>query len=325
MDNPFYTRIKNAISYIKIYYKALMDWIEKHKNTFSNYKGIRYLLNYLIDLIILMNKQLEILEEELQNLYEQKKEIFNDKIFFDANFSKIQRHTIVQNVSYTLLEIISNANKKDIPFEFLYPLKDLFNKVSTKNDFEYNLVFQAKWQINYSIRYILSDLKNFLPDHFENIESFLNKFTIESIVLSFPYTLKEMPLIHSLYGHELGHYFYKNQNIHDQIFTTDFSKILSKYPDPIINKLKFKIHKWVNEIVSDIFALRIFGFSFLYSFIWIFSTDDISGPLQSTHPPNCLRFYFLNEIIKRNSNKYQIFVDYEINHIINEHVSNLTK
>jgi hypothetical protein len=109
------------------------------------------------------------------------------------------------------------------------------------------------------------------------------QFPENRAIIGFPYSQSSALFMNSLIPHELGHHVFSELSlrakfvklIEDELRgVSDFSSIGEYFP-----VLAEEFTSWLEEIFCDIFAVRLFGFSFSFAFVELF---DVSSSLNES-------------------------------------------
>ncbi|HEY1771912.1 MAG TPA: hypothetical protein VGH91_01820 [Gammaproteobacteria bacterium] len=134
--------------------------------------------------------------------------------------------------------------------------------------------------------------------------------------INFPRSLKDHVLYHPILGHELGHAAWTlpelQRRLVDDVLKPLFEKSQFSTNQTAQNWIKTAfgvdlnpfdtgrvLKFWIEEYLSDIFGLLIFGPSFMAAHRSLLSTLDVTGTtFIPTHPPNVSRFWMLDVAYK---------------------------
>jgi len=220
-----------------------------------------------------------------------------------------------------ILRYIQRSQTKDIPWSLIPNIEKIINDLLGNN---FIILLRPQWHWNYSV--IVQDRSSYL----KNIVLFftknknLLKIKEKTHVISFPILEKTNFLSHTIFGHEIGHFF-------QQIY---FTKYLTKnWRKEQINKLlkslkeeqeierPYKVEEIMNiyqgmvrEILPDIIGYFLFGPSMLFV-LYYFSYwhDDTCEPNNENnyYPPLKYRIRILEELfendLKENNKSNKIF------------------
>jgi hypothetical protein len=260
--------------------------------------------------------------------------------------------TLLQALNYQiipLLRYISRSQSSDIPWSLIPNIQKIIKELVGDN---YLIMIRPQWHWNYGV--LISDIIHFLNGLLRFLTLDVN-IRIDSPpihVISFPYLEKNNFLLHSIIGHELGHFI--QQEYFDEVFTTEWeTKMINESMKDLISrqgkfgelftKQRSKIQLtqeareiiliykgFVREIIPDIVGYLIFGPSQLFSLYFMTAwNEDDTLPSQKNfyYPPlkyriRNLKELFLSKIFdeesKSNYNKILNDFDKELKNYLNE-------
>lgn len=234
---------------------------------------------------------------------------------------------LLKHLNYVFIPIlryIQRSQTKDIPWSLIPNIEKIINDLLGNN---FIILVRPKWHWDYSV--IVHDRSSYL----KNIVLFftknknLLKIKEKTHVISFPFLEKTNFLLHTIFGHEIGHFF-------QQIY---FTKYLTKnWREKKINKLlellkkeqeterPYKVEEIMNiyqgmvrEILPDIIGYFLLGPSMLFV-LYYFSywNDDICKPNTENnyYPPLKYRIRILQELLdndmKGSTKKEKLFLKF---------------
>jgi hypothetical protein len=104
----------------------------------------------------------------------------------------------------------------------------------------------------------------------------------ETIVIILPYTQVNNPLMWTIISHEVGHFAEKQYSLGRKVI----SKILGCVPADVADSTELD---WVEELISDLVAVRVLGPAYLFSFISLTIPQSSLGVPSLTHPSDLSR------------------------------------
>lgn len=224
---------------------------------------------------------------------------------------EIYRFFIIKLIPY--IRYIQSSSTEDIPWSMIPNLdRVLKNELGEK----YFILFRPRWHFNYSmspldiLEYLTVILNAIFPSNQEEIK---NLFDTDKIhIFMFPYLEKTNILLHSIVGHEIGHFFQIkwNENEGEKLWPI-YQNQLIKYYDSIphdTNDLFYSYQKteiglnvlkgMYREILSDIVGYYIFGPSIIFSMYYILNMEtklDLPSSNNEYYPITKYRLRILFE------------------------------
>jgi len=217
------------------------------------------------------------------------------------------------------LEFLDNANTEQTPRGLVYILEDLLSSLNPSA----RLLAWPQAEYNYSIVDIIPILKRSVTHAFPKRvcdEIFIDCPNSLNLI-SFPRIERDNILVHSVFGHELGHMI-ADGFLNDYELTSDFRDGLKVAAD--IVELEYKtelmklsgveltnakrhyvgmlieLHKrGIQELLSDCVAVLIFGPSALFASYDVLQPDgfDHVPAKPSYYPPSRMRLRIINKIL----------------------------
>jgi len=229
--------------------------------------------------------------------------IWSDKIIE----SKIHRLTQYIHEFVEILSLLESSRVRDVPYEVASPLKKEVRNIFPDSE----LLVVSTSRLNYSILELGSILRERLRELDCDVPSDLPDKIFR---VAIPSTTYKKALLLAIFSHELGHPMYNRYNVEQDIMPIDVNKsLINKYiekvedkdlsTDPSNQKAKVRgkitdqinetIHNWAEEIAADLFALNVFGPSYLYAFIYLVPTISRLDSAGKSHPPPRVRLKHL--------------------------------
>jgi len=213
----------------------------------------------------------------------------------------LKRYGQVLEFVHQSLDFVTNTDVRSIPSPYVLLLEELgsgFGKPS--------FVLQGSPLFTYSFVPIAlnrplkeAGLKSRLPDGFA--------------AFRFPAALNEDGLQHAVLSHELGHYVDTEETLPAWVWASATSAtrdrvehilrtLIGTVPAGVgtdsLRRLSLMYASWISETICDVFAARLLGPAYLFSFIEHlgFSSDmDIGG---ESHPPPSMRLWVISEELR---------------------------
>lgn len=266
----------------------------------------------LIDVFKLIN------EDILNNLIK-RKDVINNPPVDSKNKSlyedSVRRQIIIYNdllfILHNYIQFVEESSTDHISLGTTYPIEAIIKKFKPK----YKFILVPVWQFNFFFFELTDAIKETFSNLIPNLEDKLCNFKDGLAILSFPSTEKNNIFLHCVLSHEIGHFFVSNSEVFDSIISD--VEIDEQLLDSIVNKIssqKLKgtttledfmeksriradiiekcieiIESWINELASDLFAIHIFGPSYLFvSSKIMLDTSDINYDSKG-HPSSRYR------------------------------------
>ena len=228
----------------------------------------------------------------------------------------VKRVNLLLSFYHLCLDEIEHIEANNVPVEML----PLFDKILADFKLETTLVFRPSPLYNYSYYPIT---KTF--DEINKSQGYAELTKGEDIaVISFPSSEKNSALLHCSFAHELGHhlneYFSIADEIEPKVLELIDKELIKRYAEKYLKKLsktrtrigktevtldKFIlkehvvsqnteefakiIRKWLDEIISDIIALHLFGPAFLFAIAEFSIVRQDFKKYSEEHPPIFIR------------------------------------
>ncbi len=217
------------------------------------------------------------------------------------------------------LAFFDNAHSAQTPRSLALMLEDINSKILS----DATVILWPQAEFNYSIR-------NYLPIIQMIGETFLNEEQKKTLLgrkksaiqfISFPRILRDNILLHSILGHELGHpiadVILDEEEKTDafnsrlQLINGDLEKIIAADQEiPIVALQRTQealslIRKFrrraLEEILSDVASVCLFGPSALFAMYEIFGTGNLDAPpsMPQAYPPNRLRIRVMRDTLNQ--------------------------
>lgn len=218
-------------------------------------------------------------------------------------------HQIISEIQWLLdrLEETEHSDLADVPFEISSPLKKVIRSVFPSSD----ILIVTTSSLNYKIEDIASKIKERFSekDKWDLPSNFPSKiFRVE-----FPSTSYKRAFLISNFAHEICHPLLYKYNILDDLLdfeadssmVDEFTKVLRdeqdiqysiddlQLRDKVTRVVTESISSWVEEISSDLLALKVFGPSYFFSFLYFTPTTKKLDSDSLSHPPPRLRLRVL--------------------------------
>jgi len=164
-------------------------------------------------------------------------------------------------ILHALLEYISHANSHDVPAAIVIPIEALIRRHVPQS----TIIVRFTWDFNYYFQDIagfLRETPKYLPSLAKSVQS-LPEFLP---VFSFPITAKEDTLLHTVFGHEIGHFIGRVNKIQDKVPILINPALLSKIDPPYHAQILKTIQSWYSELIADLVGIRLFGPACLLAF-----------------------------------------------------------
>ncbi|MGB9622367.1 MAG: hypothetical protein ACPL07_00850 [Candidatus Bathyarchaeia archaeon] len=230
---------------------------------------------------------------------------------------KIKRINFLLTVYHHFLDEIEHIEADNVPVEML----PIFNEILKEYKLKTVLVFRPNPIYNYSyfpIARLIDEISQKYP------EVRISEAQNDMAVISFPSSERTSALLHCCFAHEIGHHLNESFSIAAQIEPKILElidkKLLDKYvegwlelfrkhksvidgTEVTLDKFILKDHlfsrateefariirKWLDEIVSDIFAIYLFGPAYIFAISeFLLSSQDLEKYYE-THPPPFIR------------------------------------
>lgn len=250
-----------------------------------------------------------------------------------------------------LLKFIEGAHDNEIPWRLCGPMSRLSKELIPDS----KLIIRPQWQFNYDYTSISSEISEAIS-LISKIKISLGETPYSKFIskpyfysLSYPPESGKDILNMSIWSHEFGHCldnheglsikqdfndFYSKKLIRDYFHNNEINKeevdrLISKYKTEFseedeeairtkISSILFRtFESWSKEIFADIVSIRLFGYSFLFSFVYLSKSLEINDQfekLDNRYPPNHLRIKTMISTLKRGDYK-----DWEKNTLFNEY------
>lgn len=230
---------------------------------------------------------------------------------------RIKRINFLLTVYHHFLDEIEHIEADNVPVEML----PIFNEILKEYKLKTVLVFRPNPMYNYSyfpITSLIAEISQKYP------EVGVSEAQNDIVVISFPSSERTSALLHCCFAHEIGHHLNESFSIAAQIEPKILElidkKLLDKYVEGLLESFrKHKsvidgtevtldkfilkdrlflwvteefariIRKWLDEIVSDIFAIYLFGPAYIFAISeFLLSSQDLEK-YSETHPPPFIR------------------------------------
>ncbi|MBN1766041.1 MAG: hypothetical protein JW860_12335 [Sedimentisphaerales bacterium] len=240
-----------------------------------------------------INDSLDAIDRHVRKILSSKKKIDTELIRAkNRGFGDI---TLFISIYYIFIKEAIDADTLSIPFSLTTYLNHLVKKIF--NDTK--LVFLSSFELNYFQRSVqdIKRLTGILKKYMANYPAFPEGIGI----LKFPYSMSGKILINSILFHEIGHYVFERSDysrdyiLRIQDAFKDFLKNelvndikAELYIVPLFKCLRDILLSWINEVYSDIFAVRIAGPSYFFAAVEVLQIlPDVSQKnkeFNQTHP-----------------------------------------
>lgn len=244
------------------------------------------------------------------------------KIYSDLHF----------NISPSI-RFLQRSTTDNIPWSMVSCLDELLNEHLGE---KYLLLFRPQWNFNYSVLIycLIETLKEKAKKIFPFDEELINKsFSDEKIhVFSFPYLEKTNVLLHSVIGHEIGHFYHAkwfDKNNTKIKINSILSKLIAYYSDKnekdLIKPIESAKHGieiikgMCREMFSDIIGYYIFGPSMLFSLFYISIFEeklDLPSKINNYYPTIKYRIRVLYEKFYKKEQKIKNIKNTNLSEII---------
>lgn len=199
-----------------------------------------------------------------------------------------------------LLEHIDRAEGQENPYGIL----SLFTRLIEHFESDFEVVLKSQWQFSYDMCELAGKVKliseNFFNEHYEPAEPFHKWF----IVLSYPTSHRNSAFMHSVQGHEIGRLFNRVSGISAKVIELIDPKKHGLFEYVMdceaMGKLLRTLKNWTEVIVSDIFAIAVFGPSYLFALTEFLTTQgsmDECPPQADERPSGAFRIGNLLQIM----------------------------
>jgi hypothetical protein len=273
----------------------------KFKNRLEELKSEEYYSEEPKELISLFER---VIKQTIESL---------GKIDEDDQIAIKRVNTLLTFYHYCLDEI-EHVGENNVPVEILPLIERILNKLNIKTTF----VFRPSPLYNYSyypISKIIGEIM--ISQKYQPVEG------KEIVVVSFPSCERNSALLSCNLAHEIGHHLNESfsiaREIEPKILEILDKDYLNKYVTKFIESLSPRVtldkfyprdqlipmfteefagilRKWLDEIVSDIIALYLFGPSFVFALSeFSLSSQDVDK-YSETHPPLFIRLKNLMEL-----------------------------
>ena len=238
--------------------------------------------------------------------------------------AKIMRINFLLTVFHYFLDEIEHIEVDNVPVEML----PIFNEILKEYKLKTVLVFRPNPIYNYSyfpITRVIDEFSQKYP------EARVSEAQSNIAVISFPSSERTSALLHCCFAHEIGHHLNESFSIAAQIEPKIFElidkKLIDKYVEGLLevfrkhksiiggtevtlDKFILKqplflrateefgriVRKWLDEIVSDTFAIYLFGPAYIFAISeFLLSSQDLET-YSETHPPSFIRIKNLVEL-----------------------------
>jgi hypothetical protein len=228
----------------------------------------------------------------------------------------IKRLNLLLSFYHLLLDEIEHIEVNNVPVEML----PLFSRILKEFKVETVFVFRPNPMYNYSyypVTRIINEINK--SQNFSGIEP-----GYDIAIISFPSSERTSALLHCAFAHEVGHHLNESfsiaEGIESKILELIDKELLKKYVGKLLESFsrtkrvvggtevtldKFIledhlilsiteefaiiIRKWLDEIVSDIFAIYLFGPAYVFAITeFLLSSQDLEK-YSETHPPLFIR------------------------------------
>lgn len=194
-------------------------------------------------------------------------------------------------ILHALLEYISHADSQYVPAAIVEPLEALVKKHVPGA----TIIVRFTWDFNYyfqDITVFLRETPKYLPSLAKSVQQ-LPEFLP---VFSFPITAKEDTLLHTVFGHEIGHFIGRVNKIQDKVPILIDQAQLSLLPPSYHAQMLRTIQSWYSELVADLLGARLFGPACLLAFSQvILHALNEPGP---SHPMPAMRLQLMLSLLE---------------------------
>jgi len=217
------------------------------------------------------------------------------------------------------LEFVDNAHTDQTPRALVQILEDILGTIDPNS----NLLAWPQAKYNYSILDILPVLKRMTENAFNKSthDQIFHKYPDALKLISFPRTERDNILLHSVFGHEIGHPIaddflaiyeldpgfqrgLKTASLNvEKDLQAKISKLsglsLVQFRKDIVDGLIKIFKRGMQELISDSVSAMIFGPSAMFALYDIFIADDLDAiPMAPEfYPPSRMRLRIVNEIL----------------------------
>ncbi|MBC8390766.1 MAG: hypothetical protein H8E13_22285 [Actinobacteria bacterium] len=269
----------------KYLYLEIIRTLSNIKNFIEKLEAHEYYSKNSGIFLVIINQFIDILQNKLapQNS--------DDKIPLS------QLNNVLSDLNYNFIPIlryIRRSQTKDIPWSLVPHIEEFIYNLLGEN---YIILIRPQWHWNYSV--ILGDVSSFLKSFIERYtgEKNLLKIEKELHVISFPVLEKTNFLLHTMFGHEIGHFFqqvyfkdilqkeWKRKKVLD-VLSASFRKNINPYRQFADSTRAVIIYKeiLVKEILPDIIGYLLLGPSILFALYYhSFWNKDDFNPKELTN------------------------------------------
>lgn len=229
---------------------------------------------------------------------------------FFIEFLIFLNHKLIPTLRY-----VKRSQTKDVPWSLIPNLEKIVNGLLGDN---YIILLRPQWNWNYTVM---------IYDRCEYLKSKVMEFTSKDLrkidkkvhIISFPILEKTNFLLHTIIGHEIGHFYQKNffdknltnkwekQKNYELITKLKEKRSTKKTEDSILSRIEdaknakeiIRIYKgMVREIIPDIIGYLIFGPSMLFVLYYFHFWHPDTSPsiVNQYYPPLNLRIKILQEL-----------------------------
>lgn len=261
-----------------------------------------------IDALIKFNKEtMKILREKL-TLFEQ---LSQKEDYDNLHNYVIQYLQLLWHLNY-IAHIVERSDRTYVGESTVILLSEFTKNFKTSKFFviptyEYNYSYQP-------LKRFLLLVSRMLPDSREKLKELPDNLA----VLSFPDIYKDNVIANSELAHEIGHFIDELGGVTTKILKkvkVDKTKLreeinkdldTEKLPYLLVEKIKaerikqinYNIKRWVQELLSDLIAIRLCGPAFVFALSELLLTKQIADDANIDYPPATLRLRILLEEMK---------------------------
>lgn len=237
----------------------------------------KYINKYVLDSLI----------KQKNDLYRPPVDDKNKLIYEESVRRQIIRYNDLLFLLHYSIQYVEESSTDHISLGTTYPIESIIKNFKPKSKF----ILRPDWEFNYSFFELTDAIKDTFTNVIPNIEDILHDFKDGLAILSFPSTEKNNIFLHCALSHEIGHFFTINSENFEGILSDiklDESlldsivnkKLTQKLKDVAIsedfkekNRIRAKIIEdctkiivtWIHELSADLFAIHIFGPSYLFA------------------------------------------------------------
>ncbi|MGA2876571.1 MAG: hypothetical protein ABSE82_13665 [Nitrososphaerales archaeon] len=203
------------------------------------------------------------------------------------------------------LELLEFSSRAHLSQASVHLIEGLTTKVRKRQ-----FILMPAYEYNYSYRDIMAHILRATTEAFEGTHRRIRTSVNNIAVLSYPNIYRENVLANCLLGHEIGHFVVEQSGMVDRVMAPvqfdreKLERLVEQYktqrvgPQTTLSEflsdevLRLRINKvatpilksWIDELASDIFAIRILGPVFIFSLGRILLTLEEMDKWSDDHP-----------------------------------------